>query len=115
MAEHRQVEIGQYSLMVAYCHVLVPTGCSKGNRGMGPQVAYKTFPVKKNINFLLSSLPYDLLCSIFSLATPEELEAALKWWRAKIDDGTADQYLKECEEERHRMGLSVSVVAYKPQ
>ena len=53
--------------------------------------------------------------SIFSLAKPEELEESLKLWRGKINDGTADQYLKECEEERLKLGLSVSVVAYKPE
>ena len=52
--------------------------------------------------------------SIFSLAKPEELEESLKWWRGKIDDGTADQYLKECEEDRLKLGLSVSIIAYKP-
>ena len=53
--------------------------------------------------------------SVFSLAKPEELEASLKLWRGKIDDGTADQYLKECEEERLKLGLTVSIVAHKPQ
>ena len=53
--------------------------------------------------------------SVFSLAKPEELEESLKLWRSKIDNGTADQYLKECEEERLKLGLSVSIIAHKPQ
>ena len=61
------------------------------------------------------SPPHTHVLSIFSLATAEELDESLKWWRGKIDDGTADQYLKECEEERLKIGTSVSVVAYKPQ
>ena len=50
-----------------------------------------------------------------SLATPSELEEALEWWRGKIDDGSADEYLKECEAERLRLGLAVTVAAYKPE
>ena len=51
--------------------------------------------------------------SVFSLATPEELEEALAKWRKYIDDGTADQVFKESEELRKTIGLSTSFVGYK--
>ena len=50
---------------------------------------------------------------MFALATPDELEDTLTRWRAKINDGTADQYIEECEQLRKRLGLTTSVVAYK--
>ena len=34
------------------------------------------------------------LCSVFALATPEELEEALTNWRKCINDGTADQVIE---------------------
>ena len=51
--------------------------------------------------------------SIFALASPEELAEALKRWREKVDDGSADQCLKESEELRKTVGLTTSVIAYK--
>ena len=56
-----------------------------------------------------------LVHSIFALCSPEELEESLKQWRQKIDDGTADQVIKESDELRQRIGVSTSVVAYKKQ
>ena len=50
---------------------------------------------------------------MFALATAEELDETLKRWREKINDGTADQYIQECEELRKRIGVTTSVVAYK--
>ena len=50
---------------------------------------------------------------MFALATPEELDETLKQWRGKIDGGTADQFIKECEERRLRIGVTTSVIAYK--
>ena len=52
--------------------------------------------------------------SIFALATPEELEESLKKWRESIDNGTADQCIEKSEELRRMIGLTTSVVAYKP-
>ena len=51
--------------------------------------------------------------STFALCSPEELEESLKQWRQKIDDGTADQIIKESDELRQKIGVSTSVVAYK--
>ena len=56
-----------------------------------------------------------LVHSIFALCSPEELEESLKQWRQKIDNGTADQVIKESDELRQRIGVSTSVVAYKKQ
>jgi len=54
------------------------------------------------------------LCSTWSLATPEELEMGLKKWRQLVEEGKAEQYIAECEEQRRRLGQSTSVVAVKP-
>jgi hypothetical protein len=55
----------------------------------------------------------SLICSIFALCSPEELEESLKQWRQKIDDGTADEIIKESDELRQKIGASTSVIAYK--
>ena len=47
------------------------------------------------------------------MATAEELEESLRVWREKIDAGTADQFMEECEERRKKIGLTTSVIAYK--
>ena len=52
-------------------------------------------------------------CSMWSLASKEELEAALAKWRRMLDDGTADQFIAEIEEKRKRVGISTSIIAYK--
>ena len=57
----------------------------------------------------------SLVFSTFALCSPEELEESLKQWRQKIDDGTADQVIKESDELRQRIGVSTSVVGYKKQ
>ena len=51
---------------------------------------------------------------MFAFCSPEELEESLKQWRQKIDDGTADQFIKESDELRQKIGMSTSVVGYKP-
>ena len=51
--------------------------------------------------------------SIWSLATPEELEQALSLWKKKLEDGTADNFIKEKEVIRREIGHSTSVIAYK--
>ena len=53
------------------------------------------------------------ICSVFALATPEELAESLKRWREKVNDGSADQCLQESEELRKTVGLNTSVIAYK--
>ena len=52
-------------------------------------------------------------CSIFALATPEELEESLKDWRKKIEDGTAQQFVDDVETVRKRIGQTTTIVAYK--
>ena len=39
----------------------------------------------------------------------------MKQWRQKIDDGTADQVIKESDKLRRKIGVSTSVIAYKKQ
>ena len=51
--------------------------------------------------------------SVWSLASKEELEAALAKWMRMLDDGTADQFIAEIEEKRKRVGISTSIIAYK--
>ena len=55
----------------------------------------------------------SFLCSSWSLASKEELEAGLAKWRRMLEDGTADQFIAEREEQRKKVGLSTSVIAYK--
>jgi hypothetical protein len=55
----------------------------------------------------------SLIRSAFALCSPEELEESLKEWRKKIDNGTADQFIKETDEVRQKIGTSTSVIAYK--
>ena len=52
-------------------------------------------------------------CSVFALATDEELEESLREWREKIDGGTADQFMEEYEGRRRKIGLTTSVIAHK--
>ena len=35
--------------------------------------------------------------STWALARPQELEAGLKWWQKKIDDGSAAAFIEERE------------------
>ena len=71
----------------------------------------KIFPFE--ISLADDHFSLSLLHSIFSLCSPEELEESLKQWRQKIDDRTADRFIKESDEVRQRIGTSISVVAYK--
>ena len=51
--------------------------------------------------------------SIWSLATPEELESALKFWRQTVDEGKGEEYIAKFEEKRKQIGSSVFIVGYK--
>ena len=51
--------------------------------------------------------------SIWSLATPDELEQALSLWKKKLEDGTADDFIKEKEAIRKEIGHSTTVITYK--
>ena len=51
--------------------------------------------------------------STWALATPEELEEALTSWKKKIDDGTADQMIKEVNSVRRKLGQTTTLVAFK--
>ena len=51
--------------------------------------------------------------STWALATPEELEEALTSWKKKIDDGTADQVIKEVNSVRRELGQTTTLVAFK--
>jgi hypothetical protein len=51
--------------------------------------------------------------STWSLATPSELEAGLKWWRTVVDAGGAEAYLEEREAVRARVGQTTAVIATK--
>ena len=54
-----------------------------------------------------------ILCSMFSLASEEELQSALEFWRKTLEEGKAEEYIAKCEEKRKTVGLSTSIVAYK--
>ena len=56
---------------------------------------------------------YLVFLSIWSVATPEELEVALTSWKKKIDDGTADQVIKEVDSFRRKLGQTTTIVAFK--
>ena len=51
--------------------------------------------------------------SIWSLATPEELESALKFWRQTVDEGKGEEYIAKFEEKRKQIGNSVFILGYK--
>ena len=51
--------------------------------------------------------------STWALATPEELEEALTSWKKKIDDGTADQVIKDVNSVRRELGETTTLVAFK--
>ena len=58
-------------------------------------------------------LLHSLTNSSFVLCSPEELDESLKQWWQKIDDGIADQVIKDCDELRQKIGASTSVIGYK--
>ena len=49
--------------------------------------------------------------STWSLASEAELEAGLKWWRAKLDSGDGEAFLREREELRKAIGQTSSIIA----
>ena len=51
--------------------------------------------------------------STWALATPEELESALKFWRQTVDEGKGEEYIAKFEEKRKQIGSSVFIVGYK--
>ena len=67
-----------------------------------------TFWQVLNINYFIF-----LLCSYWALATSEELEEALANWKKKIDDGTANEVIKEVKSFRRKLGETTTIVAFK--
>jgi len=53
------------------------------------------------------------LYSVFSLASDEELQSALEFWRQTLKEGKAEEYFSKCEERRRVVGTATSIVAYK--
>jgi len=51
--------------------------------------------------------------STWALAIEDELSAGQMWWRQKIDDGSAAQYLIEREAERERHGQTTAITSVK--
>lgn len=47
------------------------------------------------------------------LATQVELEAGLEQWKQKVESGEADKVIAEHEEQRKKLGITTSIVAYK--
>lgn len=52
--------------------------------------------------------------SMWSLATTEELEAGLLWWRQQIEEGSAEDLLKKFDKRRLSVGQTISVTSVKP-
>ena len=59
------------------------------------------------------SIIFTLITSTWSLATSSELEAGLEQWREKIENGMADEVIAKYEEQRKKIGMTTSIVAYK--
>lgn len=51
--------------------------------------------------------------STWSRATPDELEAGLAWWRTQITKGTAEDFMKQRDVIRQKIGQSACVRAVK--
>lgn len=51
--------------------------------------------------------------STWSLARPQELEAGLKWWQKKVDNGEAEAFVEEREIQRNRVGQTTCAWAVK--
>ena len=51
--------------------------------------------------------------SLFSLASDEELQSALEFWRQTLQEGKAEEYIAKWEEKRRVVGTATSIVAYK--
>ena len=51
--------------------------------------------------------------SCWSLATEEELKAALSWWKEQIEAGLAEGLLKQWEEKRRSVGQSTALTCVK--
>ena len=62
---------------------------------------------------LISMHGIGVYVSTWSLATPDELEQALSSWKKKLEDGTADDFIKEKEVIRKEIGHSTTIIAYK--
>ena len=50
---------------------------------------------------------------MWALATQVELEAGLEQWKQKVESGEADKVIAEHEEQRKKLGITTSIVAYK--
>ncbi len=64
--------------------------------------------VHVNIGVYLSEI-----FSVWSMATPEELQSALDFWRKLLDEGKADEYIAKYESKRRELGCATTVVGYK--
>ena len=51
--------------------------------------------------------------SVWSLATPPELESGLKQWRERLENGEADEIIAKYEKQRKKIGMTTSIVGYK--
>ena len=51
--------------------------------------------------------------SVWSLATKEELEAALSWWKEQLEGGLADGLMKQWEERRKAVGQQTAFTCVK--
>ena len=51
--------------------------------------------------------------STWALATPEELEAGLAWWKEQIEAGLADEIMKKREARREEIGQTTAVTCFK--
>ncbi len=52
-------------------------------------------------------------CSVWSLATPEELQSALDFWRKLLAEGKADEYIEKYEGKRKENGSATTVIGTK--
>ena len=48
-----------------------------------------------------------------SMATDDELQSGLDWWRDMIDSGSAGAFMEQREERRAIVGMTTSVTAVK--
>ena len=51
--------------------------------------------------------------STWTVATEGELKAGLNWWKKKIDNGEAEQFLKTQEEIRKLIGQTTCITSQK--
>ena len=86
--------------------------------GVGETGVGEMAPIhRKQGGSLGTRLNYDccscVLCSTWTVLSPEQLEKTLSNWRKTIDEGKADDFIRKCEEHRMRIGCATSAVGYK--